>query len=341
MKTLNYAVVGLGIGSAHCDAVLRFEEALGVRLAAVCDLRQDRLDQIAKKSPSTKLYTDFDLMLENEDIDILSVCTPSGMHAEMAIKAADKKINLLVEKPIDITREAASALVEAARRNGIVAGICHQNRKNAVIAKIREAIDEGRFGKLNFGTFSVKWHRDQSYYDGWHGTWNMDGGGSLINQGIHTLDLMRTFFGEPVTVSSEARIYTHDIETEDFTASLFTFEGGEVATLLTTTSAYPGICTEIALYGTDGTVELDGDVLKTWSFKDRDDKDKMLSVYGSGNIGAKRRDPSLITDHAAMVYDIIDAVRNGRSAAVSLEEGEKSLGLVLDIYENAYGKKKG
>lgn len=341
MGTLNYAVVGLGIGQAHCDGVLKLEKEGKVKLSAVCDLREDRLAEVAKKSPSTRLYKDFDEMLRCEDIDILSVCTPSGLHAEMAIKAAKRGINLLVEKPVDITREAAAELIEAVKEAKVTAGVCHQNRKNAVIAEIRKAIDEGRFGKLNFGTFAVKWHREQSYYDGWHGTWCMDGGGSLINQGIHTLDLMRTFFGDPVKISSEARIFGHDIETEDFTATLMSFGSGAVATFLTTTCAYPGICTEIALYGDGGTVELDGDVLKTWKFKDRDDSDKMLSLYGMGNVSAKKKFPAMLTGHIAMVNDIIDAVLEGRPAAVSLEEGAASLGLVLDIYGSAYGKAKG
>lgn len=337
MKKLNYAVVGLGIGMAHIEGALRREKERGdTKLCAVCDLREDRLSKAAKIAPDAKLYTDYNKMLDNEKIDILSVCVPSGLHAELAVKAASRGINLLVEKPVDITLEAAESIREAAEKFGIKAGVCHQNRKNAVTLAVCKALSDGRFGRLLFGNFEVLWYREQSYYDnGWHGTWNMDGGGSLINQGIHTLDLMRLFMGEPEVKSSVASIMNHNISTEDYTSSLLTFADGKFANLITTTCAYPGITTGISLFGTDGSVILDGDILKLWKFKDNDDEEEMLRIYGGGNFTAANYFPELIAGHTAMVYDIIDAVKENRSPAVPPEEGIRSLELVLKIYKTA------
>ena len=214
-EKIGYAVVGLGIGRAHMDAAAQSERA---ELVAVCDLIESKLEAAKKKYPDVRTYTDFDEMIKSDDIDVVSICLPSAMHAEYAVRAMAAGKNVLIEKPIDITVGAAMKIEEARLKYGLVAGVVHQNRYNVPMQPMKDAIDSGRLGKLILGTFAVKWYREQGYYEGnWHGTWEMDGGGSLMNQAVHTVDLMQWLMGEVDDVTSVMGIYNHDIDTEDLT----------------------------------------------------------------------------------------------------------------------------
>ena len=336
-KKAGYAVVGLGIGRAHMDAAAMSERA---DLIAVCDLVESKLDAAKRKYPLVRTYTDFDEMIKSPDIDIVSICLPSAMHAEFAVRAMEAGKHVLIEKPIDITVASAMRIEEARIRTGLLAGVVHQNRYNVPMDPIKRAVDGGRLGRIFLGSFAVKWYREQSYFDGnWHGTWDMDGGGSLMNQAVHTVDLMQWLMGEPKSVSSVMGIYNHDIETEDMTVSTLKFEGGAVASFISTTCAYPGISTDIQLYGTDGTIEADADILKTWKLADADDEEEeeeeMLALYGGGNGRAEKRDPSIITGHRAVVEDMISAVLDGHDPRITPMEAMKSVRIVEAIYESA------
>lgn len=334
---IGYAVAGLGVGKAHVDAAAEYDRC---NLVAVCDLIQEKMDKVAARYPGTKTYLDFDEMLKDPEIDIISIALPSAMHADFAVKALEAGKNILVEKPIDITVEAALRIEEARVRTGKTVGVVHQNRNNAVMKPIKEAVDSGRLGKQVLGTFAVKWYRDQRYYDnGWHGTWAMDGGGSLINQAVHTVDLMQWLMGDVASVHSTMGIYNHSIETEDMTASLITFKSGAAATFVSTTCAYPGLSTDIQLYGTGGSIEADADILKRWRFADaedeEDEEEEMLDRYSGGNRAAERSDPALVTGHASMVRDIVDAVLDGRDPQIMPLEAIKSVRIVRAVYESA------
>ncbi len=337
VKKARYAVVGLGIGRAHMDAAAQSERA---ELVAVCDLVEAKLASAKKKYPDIVTYTDFDEMIRVERPDIVSICLPSAMHAEYAVRAMEAGCNVLIEKPIDITVENAMKIEEARARLGRVAGVVHQNRYNVPMAPMKKAVEDGRLGKLVLGSFAVKWFREQSYYEnGWHGTWAMDGGGSLMNQSVHTVDLMQWLMGMPASVSSVMGIYNHSIETEDMTVSTLKFENGAVASFISTTCAYPGISTDIQLYGTKGSIEADADVLKTWKLSDSDDEDEeeeeMLSLYGGGNGRAEERNPGLLTGHRAIVEDMISAVLDGHEPRIMPKEAMKSVRIVEAIYESA------
>ncbi len=333
---IGYAVVGLGIGKAHVDAAAASEKC---ELVAVCDLIQAKLDKIVERYPGTLTYLDFDEMLKNPEIDVVSICLPSAMHAEFAVRAMEAGKHVLVEKPIDITVDAAMKIEEARVRTGKIAGVIHQNRNNAVMKPIKQALDSGRLGKLILGTFAVKWYRDQHYYEGWHGTWDMDGGGSLMNQAVHTVDLMQWLMGDVASVHSTMGIYDHDIETEDLTASIVKFKSGATATFVSTTCAYPGISTDIQLYGTGGTIEADADILKRWILRDSDDEEEeeaeMLEKYGGGNRAAEKSDPTLVTGHASMVENMLDAIINHTDPQILPLEAIKSVRIVNAVYESA------
>lgn len=338
-KKPGYAVVGLGVGMSHARAAFKSENA---DLIAVCDLREERLEKAKKECGDILTYTDFDEMLKNPDIDIVSIAVPSGMHADFSVKALEAGKNVLVEKPIDITVEAALRIEEARVRTGKIAGVVHQNRNNADMAPIKEAIDSGKIGKLILGDFAVKWYRTQEYFNrdgGWRGTWEMDGGGSLMNQAVHTVDLMIWLMGDVESVTSHMGIYGHDIITEDVTVSLVKFKSGAVANFISTTCAFPGICTAIQVYGTEGSIEANGDELKLWKFKADGDKadeieKEMLAKY-CGNSAATALDPTLCVGHDSVVEDIIRAVSTDTAPQIMPLEAIKSVRFVNAVYESA------
>ena len=317
-KKIGYAVVGLGIGRAHCDAAYNSKNA---ELVAVCDLLDDKLESAKKAYNGVLTYKSFNEMLKNPNIDIVSICVPSGLHAELAVQALEAGKNILVEKPVDITVEKAMKIEEARVKTGLKAGVIHQNRFNAVMKPVKEAVDSGKIGKLILGSFAVKWYRDQNYYDngGWRGTWAMDGGGSLMNQAVHTVDLMQWLMGDVLSVTSVMGIFNHKIETEDLTVSIVKFASGAVATFTSSTCCYPGVCTDIQVYGEKGSIEVDGDALKLWKIMDGDsfEENEMLETYGAGNGAAVALNPALVLGHAVQVEDIISAVIEDRQPLVT------------------------
>ena len=333
---VGYAVVGLGVGKKHAKAAA---ESKNADLIAVCDLLQGRLDVITADYPETITYTDFDEMLKNPDIDCVSICVPSGMHADFAVKALHAGKNVLVEKPVDITVENALRIEKARVETGLKAGVVHQNRYNPDMPLMHDAIVSGKIGKVLFGDFAVKWFRTQEYYDngGWRGTWEMDGGGSLMNQAVHTVDLMQWLMNSEIeSVTSQIAIYNHEIETEDFTASLIKFKSGAIATFISTTCAYPGLTTDIRVYGTDGSMEADQDKLLTWKFKDAPENEEaeMLAKY-TGNAAAAALDPTLCLGHNSVVEDMISAIIEDRDPDILPMEAIKSVRIVNAVYESA------
>lgn len=342
MKKLGYAILGLGIGMAHAEAAAASEFA---DLVAACDIDRARLDKFAALYPDATLYEDFEKLIADDRVDIISICLPSAMHADFAVRAMEAGKHVLVEKPLDITYEQAMLIEEARLRTGVTVGVVHQNRFNLNMYPIKDAVDSGRLGKLVLGTFAVKWYREQSYYDrgGWRGTWEMDGGGSLMNQAVHTVDLMHWLMGDVESVTSTMGIYNHNIKTEDLTASLIKFKSGATATFVSTTCAYPGISTEIMLYGTGGSIEADADMIKTWKLRepidddmDEDDEEQMMvERYGRGNREAAKREPEKLYGHRHVVEDMILAVRDGRLPEVTPLEAAYSVRIVNAVYESA------
>ena len=337
-ERIGYAVLGLGIGRAHADAAWASDKA---DLVAVCDIDERRLAKAKDAYPGVTAYTDFEELIADPRVDVISICLPSAMHADFAVRAMEAGKHVLVEKPLDITPARAQLIEDARLRTGRICGVVHQNRFNVDMYPIREALESGRLGRLILGTFAVKWYRDQAYYDGggWRGTWEMDGGGSLMNQAVHTVDLMQWLMGDVESVSSHMGIYNHEIKTEDTTASLIRFKSGAVATFVSTTCAYPGISTEICLYGTGGSVEADADCLKTWKFKDAEDEEAeeaaMLSRYGGGNLCAEAADAARRFGHDHVVCDMIDAVIEGRDPEVTPADALRAVRIVCAVYESA------
>lgn len=335
-RKVGYAVVGLGVGMAHAEAAYKSEHG---RLVAVCDLDQERLDKAKESFPGILTYTSFDEMLKNPEIEIVSIAVPSGMHAKFAIQAMEAGKNVLVEKPLDITVEAAQRIEDERLKTGLKAGVVHQNRNNVCMKPMKEAIDSGKLGKIFMGTFEVKWYRDQAYFErngGWRGTWEMDGGGSLMNQAVHTVDLMQWLMGPVESVTSVMAIYGHQIETEDMTTSIVRFKSGAVATFVSTTCAYPGIGTYLKVYGTKGAVEATDGNLTLYKVEGQSEEEEkeMLSKYNAST-GAAATDPKLVLGHPSIINNMIDAVLNDHDPQILPNEGIKAVKIVNAIYESA------
>ena len=225
-REIGFGVVGLGMGAHHAQAV---HNAQGARLVAVCDMDEKRLGRVASQY-GVKAYRRYEDLLADPEVEVVNICTPSGTHADMGVRAAEAGKHILVEKPPDVTVEKVDRLTEAVRRAGVKAGVTFQSRTFPLNRCIKAAVEEGRLGRLIGVNAWLPWWRAQSYYEGpygsWKGTWALDGGGSLMNQGVHTVDLLQWIAGPVRSVMGRYGAFAHDIETEDTTVAVLNFSCG-------------------------------------------------------------------------------------------------------------------
>lgn len=328
---LKFALVGCGrIAQKHIDAIAHIDRA---RLVAVCDSNKERAQKTGEAT-GLPYYVNFHEMLAKEAIDVVTVLTPSGLHAQHVLALAPYKKHLIVEKPMALTLDDADAMIRVCRQNGIKLFVVKQNRYNLPVVKAKEALDQGRFGKLVLGTIRVRWCRTQSYYDqdAWRGTWAMDGG-VFTNQASHHIDLLEWFMGEVDSVYAKSTTSLVNIEVEDTGIALLKFRNGALGVIEATTAARPtDLEGSISILGEKGTVEISGfavNEMKTWKFTDKQPEDNNIlekyrqnppNVYGFG--------------HQAYLEDVVDAILNNKEGMVDGVAGRKSLELITAIYES-------
>ncbi len=251
MAKLRFGIVGCGvISKTHANVISRLSN--DAELVAVCDIIEERAKALAQNYNVPKYYTDYEKMLQDPDIDVISICTPSGMHADMAVMAAQAKKHVIVEKPMDITLEKADAIIKAEEENGVVISVISQHRYDDGPALVKKLMTEGKFGKIALATSYTKWYRSQEYYDSgdWRGTWALDGGGALMNQSIHYIDLIQWIVGPVVEISAYCATRAHvRIEVEDAAVASVKFANGAIGEIIGTTSAYPGFETRLEIFG--------------------------------------------------------------------------------------------
>lgn len=332
MKEIGFGIVGGGlIGAVQAAAI---NEISGARLLAVCGRDEQRTAEFAAKFAATA-YTDYEKFLAHPGLQIINICTPSGTHAELGIKAAQAGKHVLVEKPIEIDLARADALIEACDRAGVKLGVIFQSRFLPAVQKIKRALDEDRLGHLIVGDAYVKWYRAPEYYapGSWHGTLALDGGGALINQAIHTVDLLRWMMGPVAEVAAmkSALRYPH-IEAEDTLVGTLRFQSGALGVVQAATSIKPGFKRRLEISGARGTVILDGDAISIWAIDGEDDaaRDEEQITDGSAN-------PAAISNagHRRQIEDMMQAVMEDRAPLIDGREGRKSLELVTALYEAA------
>lgn len=328
---IGFGIVGCGlIGKVQAEAIASIP---GARLVAVCGRDEKRTAEFAARFGATG-YTDYDRFLKHPGLQVVNVCTPSGLHAEQGIAAARAGKHVLVEKPIETALEKADALIEACDRHGVKLGVIFQSRFLPAAQKIKRAIDEGRLGRLMIGDAYVKWYRAPEYYaDSWHGALALDGGGALINQAIHTVDLLRWMMGpvETAFAMKSALRYPH-IEAEDTLVASLRFQNGALGVIEAATSAKPGFKRRLEISGERGAVILDGDVISCWAIdgESEDAVDGEQITDGSAN-------PAAISNegHRRQIEDMMRAVIEDRAPMIDGREGRKSLELVVALYASA------
>lgn len=333
MSEYRFGIVGCGRISKRHSEILSSGLIGGAQLSAVCDIQPERADEMAQKFAVTAYYSLED-MLNSGEIDVVSILTPSGMHAEHTIAAANAGKHVVVEKPMALRLEDADAMIAACDRARVKLFVVKQNRLNVPVVKAREALDAGRFGKLVLGTVRVRWRRDQSYYnqDSWRGTWAQDGG-VLANQASHHVDLLEYFMGDVVSVHARATRALVDIEAEDTAIATLEFANGALGIVEATNAARPrDLEGSLSILGEGGTVVIGGfavNKIQTWEFAEPiPGDDEVLekfsvnppSVYGYG--------------HQAYYEHVLDCLKTDSAALVDGLEGRRSLELITALYES-------
>lgn len=331
------AIVGCGIiGRTHADTVSARPDAT---VTALVDVDPAAAQALAARlteagHPEPKVYGDLDAAIAGSDVSLVAVCVPSGTHAAIAEQALEHKLHVVIEKPLDVDVAKGRRLAAAASRaasHGVVCSVISQHRFDPGSIVVAEAIRAGRFGTLTSATASVAWWRSDEYYAsaGWRGTWAQDGGGALMNQGVHTLDLLLWFMGRPVTIQAQAiRAAHHAIEVEDTLVATFTFENGAVGTLHATTAAFPGGRTRISVHGTEGGAEVEDDVLRRFN-ADGNKEDLPIEEQASKEAGSQQLSTN---GHSRQYADILDAVSNGKQPGISVQDGIEALAAVRAVY---------
>lgn len=331
---LNIALIGCGRIAVRHAELLGAGLINGARLVAVCDIDKNKAEKFGSKY-GVNYYVNFQEMMQNEqNIDAVSILTPSGMHAEHTIALATYKKHIIVEKPMALTLEDADKMIRVCDENGIRLFVIKQNRYNLPVVKLRGALTTGRFGKLVMGTVRVRWCRDQRYYDQdeWRGTWAMDGG-VFTNQASHHVDLLEWLMGDVESVFAKSATQLVDIEVEDTGVALLKFKSGALGVVEATTATRPNdLEGSISILGEKGSVEIGGfavNEIRHWSFKDSIEEDEIVKrdfstnppdVYGFG--------------HKAYYEHVVDCIENGGKALVDGLEGRRSLELIMAIYES-------
>ena len=334
---MKYALIGCGrIAINHVTAAVNNN----MEIVAVCDIVPEKMEAILKKhglvdDKSIKRYTDYKKMIEENELELVSIATESGKHASIALDVIDAGINVIIEKPMAMNIADAEEIIKRAAEKNVKVSACHQNRFNVAIQEVRKAIEGERFGKLSHASINVRWNRNKGYYDQapWRGTWEEDGG-CLMNQCIHGIDLLRWMMGdEVVEVYGATRQQFHDyLEAEDVGVAGVKFKNGAIGTIEGTTNVYPQNLEEtLYIFGENGTVKVGGkstNTIDVWDFKDEtaeDEKNKGLeeetsNVYGNG--------------HTSLFADVIEAINDDRAPYVDGVAGRNALEMVLAIYKS-------
>jgi UDP-N-acetyl-2-amino-2-deoxyglucuronate dehydrogenase len=325
-----FGIVGTGVIAAmHAAAIARLP---GAWLSAITDVDAAATAAFAARFGAVA-EPSLDALLTRDDVDVVCVCVPSGLHAEIGTRAARAGKHLVVEKPIDVSLEAADRLIAAARQAGVALTVISQHRFDPGLVELKQLISGGALGRLVLGEASTKWFRAQGYYDSaaWRGTWAMDGG-SLMNQGVHYVDLLRWCLGPVAEITAICATQTHQIEVEDTALALVRFTSGAVGTIMSTTAAAPGFPQRLEVTGTRGTVIVaDGHIVHRAL-----DGDPAAASGDSPGAGAAA-DPAAIevAAHAAQLADLLAAIDEGREPAVGGQDGRDALEIVCAVYESA------
>lgn len=335
--TIRFGIIGCGM-------------IAGFHARALGDLADAQLAGCASRSPESatrfgeehgcQAYQSIEQMLDDDGIQAVSICSPSGAHLDPALAAAAKGKHVVVEKPLEVTTARCDQIIDACQKHGVVLSTIFQSRFHESSQLLRSAVAQGRFGKLSLANAYVKWFRTQDYYDSgaWRGTWELDGGGALMNQAIHNVDLLQWIMGPVTELSAFTATLSHErIEVEDTAVATLRFANGALGTIEATTSAWPGSLKRLEIYGSTGSAVIEDADIQKWEFAEsRADDQRILERFTAQNkTTGGASDPSAIdySGHKAQFQNIIDAIQSGASLVVDGPESRKSVEIIQAIYQ--------
>ncbi len=339
-RQYGFGIIGGGmIGSFHADAIKQLPNA---RLVAICDTAPGSAAKFAEKH-GCEANDDIEKFLSRKDIDVVTIATPSGTHSDLAIAAANHGKHCIAEKPVDITLPKIDAAIAAHDKAGTKLGGIFNVRFLKTAQLFKQAVAEGRLGRLTYGMAYGPWWRDQSYYDngGWRGTWKMDGGGALMNQGIHTIDLLQWLMGPVKRVTAMCSTLAHErIEVEDTGVAALEFASGALGTIACTTSMWPGHFRIVEVSGTSGTVGMADQNFFFWQFRDEKPQDKEIREkyleFPAVAMGASNPSAGMTADgHRDNFASFLKALDEGRKPEIDGVEARKAVQIILAVYESA------
>jgi predicted dehydrogenase len=330
-KTFGVGIVGAGtIGTVHAKAL---EGIGGAKLVAVAEPREEAGRELAG-GHGADWHPDPEALLARDDVDVVVLCTPSGMHPDGAVAAARAGKHVVTEKPMATTLEGADRMIEACEEAGVSLSVIFQYRFNRDALRLKRAMEKGLFGKSVLGNALVHWHRTQDYYDekgGWRGTWAQDGGGALMNQSVHAVDLLQWLMGPVQEISAYTATLTHDIETEDLATAALLFEGGSQGVIQGTTSTHTNYPLKVELRGTEGGATFEGARITEWSPV----RDEEVLTPEETMLFPDAPDEPFGAAHARQLEAIFAALADGREPPIPGEEARKAIEIILGIYASA------
>jgi predicted dehydrogenase len=341
MNSLGFGVVGCGlIARFHAQAI---KEIPNARLVALQSRNPANAAKVAEAAGvRCEVYANLDDMLRRPDLHIVTICTPSGAHLEPAVAAAKAGKHVVVEKPLEITLDRCDRIIEACQRNRVQLCTIFPSRFADANQALKQAITAGRFGRLTLGETTCKWWRPQSYYDegGWKGTKALDGGGALMNQAIHNVDLLQWMMGPVTQVAAFTAMLAHErIEVEDTAVACLRFQNGALGVIQATTSVYPGLPKTIAVHGDKGSVVVEQEDVLRWEFTSESDDDKAIRQRFAQKVGASggSSNPAAISHeyHRRQLADFVHAIETGGQPLVDGREGRRAVAIILGIYQSA------
>lgn len=334
---IRIGLVGTGtIANFHAEAIAAAPQT---RLVAATSRREAPGREFAERYGCEYVPT-LEALLARDDVDAVAITTPSGAHAEAGIAAAKAGKHVFCEKPLDVTLEKIDALIAACKEAGVHLGAVFQSRVGDSGKKLKDAVDAGRFGKLSQCSAYIPWYRTSEYYEsvGWRGTWNLDGGGALMNQGIHAVDMLLWVAGDVEEVSAKCQTRLHDIEVEDNAVAWLKFTSGALGVIQASTCSYPGLPKRLEILGETGTAILEDDTFKAWNFAEElpTDEETLHPPEASG-IGGGASDPKAIgtEGHRRLYVDFADAILSGRPSLITGGEARRAVELILAIYQSS------
>ena len=339
-QTIGFGLVGVGmIAAYHAEAIAAIAKTHNIRLVGVLGRTAEKAAEFAQKHQVPFHTDDPKAFFAHPEIQVVCVVTPSGAHLEPSLAAIEAGKHLVIEKPLEITIDRVDRMLDAADKAGVKIAAIFQARFSAGARALKEAIDAGRFGRLVLCSAYVKWHRTPAYYHGWKGTLSLDGGGAVINQSIHAIDLLQWFAGMPEEIFAWKTRRVHlGIEAEDTACATLKFASGALGSIEATTAAWPGWERRIEICGEFGSAAIEDDRIVLWDFKEpRKEDEELRTLFANSSSGSGAGSPDQISfkGHQKQIEDMVCALRNNSPLLVDGKEARNAVALIRALYESA------